>query len=955
VKRRLHVAAKRSTGTTGPIYSIPSKSPKELILKTLHMFTEVNDGFLEVSQAVASSGKAYMLKGLYLVDQEFRGHKLSAIADELVQHDNAVTTKALYIMLNTVNEEFRTRMQVDNKYSFGKVGSSSGPLNGDVPRRSFILIDFDSKLRFNHGKDSNATNEELRECVDLAYKVKAYLAERGFKDPVESFSGNGFHLLYRIDTIIDVDSDLDVSIFLHGLSGKFSTPDVDIDAKNFDPKRITKLYGTMTRKGEGSDERPVRRSYILEHSEENYKACTPRKVVEDTIDDLRIYVDAKQLHSSMGVNGRKVEHMRTIATTDLPLPYQQLAKNNPLMGGFKHAARGTSGNVTRARLYTCPKCGKHGTGILMCSQGGYFRYFCYDWSCPCSHKQQKSIHETTQEFWNAIGDNQENYSISESEFEELETDNFGWWRVKRDKKGKVSGMEPRADDLIEYMIKAYNIRLFDAETRADHRFWIYDSRYRWWTDAIEYTSNGQTKTLSVRQLVNKELSNVRNFKAKHLKEVMDKMESNHNIQRLSRTDVTKAVVFSNCAINLEKHEVVHCNQIIDMHKRGEPMDESINFKFKRVRGGKLHDMVIKLIDPILHRDQVREVQQMLGLSIFDYRTNAGFMWVLEGPSDSGKSTLIKLLQEIIGHRKMTSVDLGSMAGDSGEGITERASLVHSILNVCDDIERKDVPGTGMVCRIASRNTIRGRFLYENSFEFTPPRMIFSTNAFPNIPQEYAEITKRVIITRITKANFAEGIFNRITGLWDYARGKDYDKRDTELIPKILRCEEAVNSFMNWIWDGYEDAVASNYNIDFSATTLTRRTQSIGDNNPLAAFVKDNVEITGNPNDKEPAKYLKAAFESLNGISDKYKSTNRAFCSKIRNAFTTVHPGIELKTTQNPHLVFYGIKLKSYFDRDGEYITFNSEKVKEKVEDKKASGVQESLEPISVMAGELPWS
>jgi hypothetical protein len=74
-------------------------------------------------------------------------------------------------------------------------------------------------------------------------------------------SGNGFHLLYRIDLPAD-DGEL-VKRCLKALAHQFDTDAVKIDTSVFNPSRIVKLYGTMSRKGDSTTERPHRRSSVL--------------------------------------------------------------------------------------------------------------------------------------------------------------------------------------------------------------------------------------------------------------------------------------------------------------------------------------------------------------------------------------------------------------------------------------------------------------------------------------------------------------------------------------------------------------------------------------------------------------------------------------------------------------------------------------------------------------------
>ena len=77
--------------------------------------------------------------------------------------------------------------------------------------------------------------------------------------PVTGDSGNGAHLLYRIDLPNDEPATLLVRGCLAALDVLFSDDRVSVDTANFNASRIWKLYGTVSRKGDDTPERPHRK------------------------------------------------------------------------------------------------------------------------------------------------------------------------------------------------------------------------------------------------------------------------------------------------------------------------------------------------------------------------------------------------------------------------------------------------------------------------------------------------------------------------------------------------------------------------------------------------------------------------------------------------------------------------------------------------------------------------
>ena len=75
-------------------------------------------------------------------------------------------------------------------------------------------------------------------------------------------SGNGAHLLYRVD--LPVDDSRFVELSLKALAFQFDDDYVVVDVGNYNPARIWKLYGTLAAKGDSVPERPHRLAHILD-------------------------------------------------------------------------------------------------------------------------------------------------------------------------------------------------------------------------------------------------------------------------------------------------------------------------------------------------------------------------------------------------------------------------------------------------------------------------------------------------------------------------------------------------------------------------------------------------------------------------------------------------------------------------------------------------------------------
>ena len=170
----------------------------------------------------------------------------------LLDHNNAQYYGAMqaYFTLNEINEELYSREQHD---VFIKKPKST-TTDGDIVRRRMVLIDLDP----TRSAGISASNDEFEKAHLKAVDVYRYLMSQGFKEPIITRSGNGWHLYLPCDMPNDDEHNDLVKRFLQSLGKMFSSDGVDIDEKVFNPARIDKLIGTWAKKGSDTKERPWR-------------------------------------------------------------------------------------------------------------------------------------------------------------------------------------------------------------------------------------------------------------------------------------------------------------------------------------------------------------------------------------------------------------------------------------------------------------------------------------------------------------------------------------------------------------------------------------------------------------------------------------------------------------------------------------------------------------------------
>ncbi|MBQ5563198.1 MAG: hypothetical protein IIT39_07415, partial [Clostridia bacterium] len=275
----------------------------------------------------------------------------------------------LYFTLNRINPACYSRGQ-SNKFVSSTYGSKlTTTSRNDITSYKLILIDFDPQ----RPSETSSSNEELEAAHQKAVQVFHSWKEYGFTDPITALSGNGYHLLYRVNLENTPENEALVGDFLKAADKVFSDNIIKIDTAVKDPNRICKLYGTTAAKGTNTRERPHRKSKIL---------TAPAEFMEVPKELLQQFVD---------------EHKPKEETRIRPIPTQYSGKKqfnlNNWISKYNVPIKSIEkkGNDTFYYLENCPFNSEH-TGkdsAIIQKFDGTICYHCFHNSC--SDKSWKDI------------------------------------------------------------------------------------------------------------------------------------------------------------------------------------------------------------------------------------------------------------------------------------------------------------------------------------------------------------------------------------------------------------------------------------------------------------------------------------------------------------------------------------------------------------------------------------
>jgi len=194
----------------------------------------------------------------------YSSNKIGKFVKDALRHSGA--SLGVYWSINPVRQEATHALEL----------GMGAPKDQEVAARRILPIDIDPKRKANY----SATDAEKQHARSRAYEVARFLNRQGWPQPAIVDSGNGFHLLFRVDLPSD-DCGL-IHGVLRTLQQKFSDEHVEIDTTVANAGRVLKFPGTMACKGESTKERPHRISRVIQLPKGGLKALS-RELLEHLV------------------------------------------------------------------------------------------------------------------------------------------------------------------------------------------------------------------------------------------------------------------------------------------------------------------------------------------------------------------------------------------------------------------------------------------------------------------------------------------------------------------------------------------------------------------------------------------------------------------------------------------------------------------------------------------------
>jgi len=176
-------------------------------------------------------------------------------ADTLIKAFDTIDPRGMntYITINKVNDACYSREQHDCLRL-----TDTTTRDHEIDNYEWFFVDLDPERL----TEISSTDEELENARLLSDKVYLYLKGLGFHEPVRAMSGNGHHLLYKINIANTDENKALIEKCLLNLADMFNNGLVKIDIVNHNQARVCKLYGTLAQKGANTAKRPHRMSRI---------------------------------------------------------------------------------------------------------------------------------------------------------------------------------------------------------------------------------------------------------------------------------------------------------------------------------------------------------------------------------------------------------------------------------------------------------------------------------------------------------------------------------------------------------------------------------------------------------------------------------------------------------------------------------------------------------------------
>jgi putative DNA primase/helicase len=570
--------------------------------------------------------------------------------------------------------------------------------NEHIIRRVHILMDFDP-IRPD---DSNSTEEELNAAIAVAMKAAWYLHDKGVPGFIFLLSGNGVQLVAVIDE--PPEGNL-VERILEGMSNLFTNDKIKVDCAVCNPGRVTKLAGTVARKGPHSDERPQRMAKIVKVLGELIP--TPTVVLES------LAVPETELRKQEGD-----PFLAAMAPVKFDL-VAWLAGNDE---AYTHKTKEDGTDVYEVRCPWKPHARTTGGAAVFQSPDGFITFYCQHDSCRGKRTWKDYRRKIDPHFREHVG-----------------------WPTKK----KVKDAEYHARRFLETLPPAYLYRgevwlyfggVWRQPDTEDLRNMVCKSLMRVFGEYADWLRERKSKAV-VPSVTESFITNV----LRCLKSILPEIPRQWEMPCWIDGTPANVLVVENGILDLKTYKMrTHTPKLFARFKLPYRYDESAKCpKFEAV-------LATIFDDP----DEFFLLQEIYGTTIIggnDWRS----IWLFQGATHGGKGILTKVLCSLLGTENYVSIRAASFGGQFALWNARGKLLI-----VVPDINgRKPLPAafveTAKIISGGDPVNIDGKHKQEVC-EILPAKLLLVTNDLLKMEDESAALFNRFKCLKFIHHFFHEG-------------------------------------------------------------------------------------------------------------------------------------------------------------------------------------------------------
>ncbi|WP_084777939.1 DNA primase family protein [Saccharibacillus sacchari] len=381
--------------------------------------------------------------------------------------------------------------------------------------------------------------------------------------------------------------------------------------------------------------------------------------------------------------------------------------------------------------------------------------------------------------------------------------------VKRNEKSKEKILRPvsRSPEKEKALsIRTSNHQLAEVLMQL-HQFVVIEDALYYWDSSLQYFIDlmGDKIDAFIRQNIPEEFK--RNINSNTNKEIFRWIKTKKHLQ-IKGDELLKRkeyVAFANCIIRIEdmkvlRHSpdyyftsVINANYPINEFEDGETFEEFVY----QITGG--------------NQALYLRLQELFGYVLSEIRDVKVIPFLL-GPKDSGKSIILKLLENLIGEDFFTSLSFENFSDASYLG-----HLFGKKLNACGEVSEIALNRLDVLKKISGGDYVMARFLYDQSFKFiNKAALLFAGNHLPTIKG-------------IDKSN----AFSERLAIFPFNYPVPKEQQDIYLLDKLLKEKSYI---VEWALQGLRRWSNNNHQFTTCEEIEELEEQYSQQNNPILTFI-----------------------------------------------------------------------------------------------------------------------